>query len=269
MSKEAPDTTEPTPAAEPVTEPVPEPVRPRRRLLLDSAPVLLARASHPRQTVLTAAAMAAVAALDARPAREVALVGATVLIGQVLLGWHNDLVDRGRDRTHERSGKPLADGRLDPGTAWFAWCCGVLLLIPVAVNNGVVAGCCYLASVAVGLLANLDNALVRRGLLSWLPWAVAFSLYPTFLSYGGWGGQAQGDPPQPALVALAAALGVGVHVLTSLWGLVADDQDGWTYLPLRLGRLLGATRLLVLTLVYLAAVAVALGLVAHEVGLSR
>lgn len=261
MSEEA-QRTAPAPAAT-------DAGRPRRRLLLDATPVLLARAAHPRQAVLTAGALAAVAALDARPAREVGLVAATVLVGQALLGWHNDLVDRDRDRAHERSGKPLADGRLDPGTAWFAWCCGVLLLVPLAVGNGVVAGCCYLASVAVGLLGNLDNRLVRRGLLSWLPWAVSFGLYPAFLSYGGWGGRAEGQPPQPTLVALAALLGIGVHFLTALWGLVADDEDGWTYLPLRLGRRTGATALLVLSVVYVVVVAAALAVAAHELGLSQ
>jgi 4-hydroxybenzoate polyprenyltransferase len=255
---------------EPAGPPRPGPPAPGppRRLLLDSLPVLLVRAAHPRQAVLTAAALAAVAALDARPGREVALVAATVLVGQAVLGWHNDIVDRARDHAHQRTGKPIADGRLDPGTAWFAWCCGVLLLVPLAVNNGVLAGCCYLASVAVGLLGNVDNRLVRRGLLSWLPWAVAFSLYPAFLAYGGWGGQAEGDPPRPALVVLAALIGVGVHFLTSLWGLVADDEDGWTYLPLRLGRRIGATPLLVVTVVYLAAVAAAFAVLAYRSGLS-
>jgi 4-hydroxybenzoate polyprenyltransferase len=263
----------PEAAASASTPPAPQapaaPDRPRRRLLLDSAPVLLVRAAHPRQALLTAAALAAVAGLDARPGREVGLVALTVLVGQVVLGWHNDLVDRTRDRALDRTGKPLADGRLDPGTAWFAWCCAVLLLVPLAVNNGVLAGGCYLASVAVGLLGNLDNGLVRRGLLSLLPWAVSFALYPAFLSYGGWGGQAEGDPPQPVLIGLAALIGVGVHFLTALWGLVADDADGWTYLPLRVGRRLGATRLLVVTLVYLAGAVAAFAVVAHRLGLSR
>jgi hypothetical protein len=145
----------------------------------------------------------------------------------------------------------------------------VLLLVPLAVGNGVPAGLCYLASVAVGLLGNLDNRLLRRGLLSWLPWAVSFGLYPAFLSYGGWGGRAEGDPPQPALVALAALLGVGLHFLTALWGLVADDEDGWTYLPLRVGRRTGATRLLVLSLVLIAVAAGGFAVTAHQVGLSR
>ena len=276
MSDEAPETTptQSTPStgertSEPTSEPIAHPAPPQRRLLLDSPPVLLVAAAHPRQALLTAAALGAVAALDARPGREIALVAATVLVGQTLLGWHNDIVDRARDRAHQRTGKPIADGRLDIGTAWFAWCCGLLLLVPLAVNNGVLAGGCYLASVAVGLLGNIDNRLMRRGLLSWLPWAVSFGLYPAFLSYGGWGGQAQGDPPQPALIGLAALLGIGVHFLTALWGLVADDEDGWTYLPLRIGRRIGATLLLVLTGVYLALVTAALAVVAYELGLSR
>lgn len=241
----------------------------RRRTLARSGPFPLLRAAHPRLGVLVAAGMAVAAVLSGRSGREVLLVLVTVLVGQAVLGWHNDLVDRERDRAHGRSGKPLADGRLDPGTAWFAWCCGVLLLIPLAVNNGVLAGCCYLGSVAVGLLGNLDNRLVRRGLLSWLPWAVAFGLYPAFLSYGGWGGQEKGAPPELLVTGLAALLGIGVHFLTALWGLVPDNEDRWTYLPLRLGLKIGASRLLWVASTYTALVIVGLAFAGTYVGLAQ
>lgn len=292
MTDEAPETTAPAavpaePAAEPSAAPsaapsaVPPattrteeparrpPERPRvRRRVLDLLPFLLLRAARPRQTILTALALATAALLAGRPGREVLLVLATVLVGQTALGWHNDLLDADRDRRHERSGKPVADGRLDPGTLWFALCCAVLLLVPLAVSNGVLAGAFYLVSVVIGCLGNLDNRLLRRGVLSWLPWVVSFGLYPAFLSYGGWGGQAQGDPPHLAMVALAALAGVGVHFLTALWGLVDDNEDGWTYLPLKVGLRTGATRLLALTLAYLAVVVVAMVVVGREVGLS-
>lgn len=241
-----------------------EPVR--RRGLRDWTPFLLVRTAHPRQAVLTALGVAAAAALDGRPSRELALVFGTVLIGQCILGWHNDLVDEPVDLAHERTGKPIADGRLDAGTAWFALCVGVLLVVPLAVSNGVTAGLCYLASVVIGMVGNV---VLRRGLLSFVPWAASFALYPFFLSYGGWGGSAEGDPPQTVIVVLAAALGIGVHVLLALWGLVADNEDGWTYLPLKLGLRMGATRLLVLDLVYSAAVVAGLLYAGHEVGLSR
>jgi len=238
----------------------------KSRRIRDWSPFLLVRAAHPRQALLTALVLAGAAALDGRPDRELALVFGTVLVGQIVLGWHNDLVDQLADRAHERDGKPVADGRLAPDSVWFALCCAVLLVVPLAISNGVTAGLCYLGSVAIGMVGNV---VLRRGLLSFLPWALAFALYPAFLSYGGWGGGSHGAAPQPALIGLSALLGVGVHFLTALWGLVSDNADGWTYLPLRLGLRLGATRLLILVGVYLAAVTAGLLVVASELGLRR
>ncbi|WP_121257927.1 UbiA family prenyltransferase [Nocardioides ferulae] len=250
----------PSPAGHRATEPV------RRRRILDATPLLLLRSAHPRQAVLIAIGLAVAAALANRPTREVGLVFVTVLVGQAVLGWHNDLVDRRRDAEYDVPGKPLADGRLDPGTAWFALACGVLLVVPLAVTNGLVAGAAYLLSVLVGLLGNV---VLRRGVLSFLPWAVAFALYPAFLSYGGWGGASEGDPPHALMTGLAALLGVGVHLLTALWGLVADNKEGWTYLPLRLGLRLGASRLLTVALAYLGLVLVAMAFAGTYVGLAR
>ena len=175
----------------------------------------------------------------------------------------------GGQRLHQASpsiGKPIADGYLEPGTAWFALTCGVLLLVPVSIQNGVTAGAAYLLSVAVGLGGNV---VLRRGWLSWLPWAAAYALYPAFLSYGGWGGDTTGSPPEPAMVALAALLGVGVHVLCALPGLVADHEDGYRHLALRIALRIGATRLLVLALAWTVLDLVALLVVGNTVGLAR
>lgn len=239
---------------------------PERLRLRDTAPVLLVRAAHPRQALLTALFLGAAAALSGRPGREVGVVFATVLVGQVILGWHNDLVDRGRDERHETPGKPLADGRLDPGTAWFVLICAVLVVVPLSITSGITAGAAYLISVAVGLLGNL---VLRKGFLSWLPWAVAFGLYPAYLSYGGWGGEFEGDPPQLLMTVLFALLGIGVHFLRALWGLVADNEDGWTYLPLKLGLRLGATKLLVLSGLYTSVVLVLIAFAATYSGLAQ
>ncbi len=258
--------TEPAPAAVQEPLPAPAPVVERRRTLAHTTPVLLLRAAHPRQALLTAAGLAIAAAISGRPGREVALVLGTVLVGQAVLGWHNDLIDRSRDQRRMPSGKPIADGYLESGTAWFALICGVLLLVPLSVSNGVTAGCVYLASIGIGLVGNV---VLRRGLLSWLPWAAAYALYPAFLSYGGWGGAATGNPPQPALVVLAAAVGVGVHFLCALPGLVADHEDGYRHLPLRLALKLGATRLLILALSWTGLALVAMLLVGNAVGLTR
>lgn len=246
--------------------PAPAPARERRRTLAHTTPVLLLRAAHPRQALLTAAGLTVAAALSGRPSREVALVLATVLVGQAVLGWHNDLVDRRRDAQRLPSGKPIADGYLDPGTAWFALGCGVLLLVPLAVSNGVTAGCLYLASVGIGLLGNV---ILRQGWLSWVTWAASYALYPGFLSYGGWGGQTTGNPPEVPMVVLAAALGVGVHFLCALPGLVADHEDGRRHLPLRVALKIGATRLLFVSLAWTGLALAGLLVVGNAVGLSQ
>jgi 4-hydroxybenzoate polyprenyltransferase len=215
-------------------------------------PVHLVRTAHPVHAVVMAAAMAVAALVSGRPAREAALVAATVLVGQAVIGWHNDLVDRARDAAHERPGKPLASGTLDPGTVWFAIAVGVLLVVPLALGNGVTAGCSYLLAVAVALAGNL---VLRRTAFSWLPWAASFGLLPAFLSYGGWGGQTEGDPPTLVVTVLAALLGVVVHFLLALPDLVDDNADGLRHLPLRVALRTGAPRLLwimVATAVFLA-----------------
>jgi 4-hydroxybenzoate polyprenyltransferase len=244
------------PAAD--TTPVPRPVR-------HLTPALLARAARPRQTLLTAGALALAAGLGGRPLREVGLVAGTVLVGQTLLAWDNDLVDEPTDRAEGRTEKALVAG-LDRGTLWFAVACAVLLVVPLSLSNGTAAGLSYLLTLLAGLLG---NRVLRRGLLSWVPWAVSFALYPAFLSYGGWGGGPHGDPPTVAMTVVAALLGVGVHVLVALPGLVRDHDAGRRHLPLRLALVVGAPRLLVLTYAYCAVVVGLLGIVAATAGLTR
>ena len=71
----------------------------------------------------------------------------------------------------------------------------------------------------------LGNRLLRDGSLSWLRGRSRSRCYPAYLSYGGWGGGADGDPPDDRDDARSPPLlGVGVHVLTSLRGLVDDNR---------------------------------------------
>ena len=259
------DHSEPPPAdPEPAERPAPG-VGWRRRLL-DSTPVTLVQAAHPRQALATAVVLAAAALASGRPAGEAGIVLATVLVGQSILGWHNDLVDRERDAAHDTARKPIAQGRLDAGTAWYALIVAVLLVIPLSISVGVTAGTYYLVSLVVGLLGNV---VLRRGRLSFVPWMVSFALLPAYLSHGGYGGSAEGDPPQVAIVLGAGLLGAGVHFLRAIWGLVEDDLDGWTYFPLVLGRRLGATRLLAWSTGYTAAVVGLLIILGSTIGLRQ
>jgi 4-hydroxybenzoate polyprenyltransferase len=229
-------------------------------------PVLLARAAHPRQGLLTALGLALAAVFSGRAPREVGLVAVTVLVGQALLGWDNDLADEKADRTDDRTTKPLVTDELERGTLGFWLACAVLLVVPLSLSSGINAGLAYLLSL---LVAVLGNRVLRRGLLSWLPWAISFALYPAYLSYGGWGGGAQGHPPTVAMTVAAGLLGIGVHVLTSLRGLVDDNRSGRRHLPLRLALRVGAPRLLVLAGLYCGVVTGAILVVGSTVGLSQ
>jgi 4-hydroxybenzoate polyprenyltransferase len=234
--------------------------------LARSSVVQLARAAHPRRAAGTSAALAAAAAISGRPPREVGLVLATVLVGQALLGWDDDLVDEAADREAGRDDKPLVAGLLDRGAVGFAVACGALLVVPLSMSGGITAGASYLLSLLVALAG---NRWLGDGALSWLPWAAGFALFPAFLSYGGWGGGATGNPPTIAISVAAAALGVGVHVLTSLSGLVEDNRAGRRHVPLRLALRFGAPRLLALSATFCVLLLGVIAYLGATVGLSQ
>src|SRR5262249_3539713 len=142
----------------------------------------------------------------------------------------------------------------------------VLLVVPLALSSGFEAGIAYLLSLAIGALG---NRLLSATAYSWVPWALAYALYPAYLSYGGWGGAAQGDPPTIAITVAAALLGLRVHVLTSLQGLVDDNRAGRRHLPLRLALRVGAPRLLVLASLWCGLCLGLLLLVGGTLGLSQ
>ncbi len=226
--------------------------------------LLLARGAHPRQAVATAAVLATAAAVAGRPLREVALVAGTVLVGQTILGWADDLSDRRRDERH-RPDKPLTGGALDPGTVWFALTCAVLLVVPLAISHGRRAGLAYLALL---LLAAVGDRLLHARVVSFLPWVASFALYPAFLAYGGWNGVGTETPPTVVMTALAAALGLGVHVLTALPGLVHDHEEGERSFPLVLALRTGTPRLLLIASVFTGLVVVAVLIAGRTVGLT-
>ena len=110
---------------------------------------------------------------------------------------------------------------------------------------------------------------LRRTAFSWLPWAASFGLLPAFLSYGGWGGQAEGEPPTLLVTAIAALLGIAVHFLLALPDLVDDNADGLRHLPLRVALRTGAPRLLWITVAVTVFLAVSLVVALATVGLRQ
>lgn len=226
----------------------------------------LVLACHPLPTLAMTVAVTVAAALTGRPALELGLVAATVLTGQLTVGWINDVVDRERDRRVGRRDKPVAMGWVDPGTVVFATACAVLLVVPLSVANGTYAGIAHLAAV---VSAWLYNFWFKRTVLSWLPYAVSFGLLPAFLSYGGLGGGLHGGPPTIAMTVLGALLGVGIHFLNTLPDLVEDKETGVRHLPLRIALRLGAPRLLWVSTTWTALAAAGIVVAGLTVGVTQ
>lgn len=223
--------------------------------------------AHPLPAVATSAAVTLAAALfGERSWPELLLVAGTVLIGQLTIGWVNDIADRKRDKVAGREDKPIALGYLPASTAAWTTAYATCALVPLAMTNGTEAGVAYLSAVLIGWIG---TRVLRRSILSWLPIALSYALLPAFLSYGGSGGGSQGDPPTIAITVAAAFLGIGVHFLTSLPDLVGDNTTGMNHLPLRVAKRTGAARLLWLTSLYLVAATVAIVWVGASVGLRQ
>ncbi|MEU6619702.1 UbiA family prenyltransferase [Streptomyces litmocidini] len=193
------------------------------------AVVGLLRASHPgpAATVTVLAALLA-AASGLGPAPAVAAVAA-VAAGQLSIGWCNDRLDLRRDRTAGRRDKPLATGSARPGTVGAAACLALLACVPLSLGCGLLAGAVHLGCVAAGWTYNLW---LKRTVLSWLPYAVAFGLLPAFLTLA-----LPGRPWPPLWLTVAAALlGTGAHFANVLPDIEDDLAGGVRGLPQRAGR---------------------------------
>lgn len=226
----------------------------------------LVLSSHPLPTLAMTVGLSAAAALTGRPPLEVGLVAATVLTGQLTVGWLNDVVDRNRDREVGRLDKPVAMGWIDPGTVTFAIAVAVLAVIPLSIANGTYAGLAHLGAVASAWLYNLW---FKKSVLSPLPYIVSFGLLPAFLSYGGLGGGMHGSPPTWAMTVLAALLGIGIHFLNTLPDLVQDNETGVRHLPLRIALKIGAPALLWISVTYTALVAAGIFVAGLTVGIAQ
>lgn len=223
-------------------------------------------AAHLPLGVLVGTVVGAGVALTGRPADEAALAGLAVLVVLAATGLGNDVADVERDRETQARGKPVASDLLPAGNAAFVAICLAVVAVPLSLRHGTLAGAALLACLPVGWAY---NRWLRRTALSPLPWIATSGLLLLFVSYGGPGWGLWGGPPTVEIAAAVAALAVGLHFLTSLPDLVADNRTGVRHLPLRVALRLGAPRLLLLSGLITAAAAAAVVLVALGPGLRQ
>jgi len=156
-------------------------------------------------------------------------VALAILSGQLFTGWSNDWIDRDRDRLARRSDKPVAAGEVPSGIVGWAALLSVALCVPLSFASGWRAGLVHLGAVASAAAYNL---VLKRTVLSPLPYALSFGSLPFFVTYGLPG------HPAPAWWAPAAAalLGTGAHFVNTLADQKDDVRLGVLGLPQRLGR---------------------------------
>jgi 4-hydroxybenzoate polyprenyltransferase len=190
----------------------------------------LALASHPGPTVAVPTLVTVVAWSAGRDAAGCVLVAAAILTGHLSIGWSNDAIDAARDTSVARSEKPIVAGLIGRRTVWIGAIVMAAACIPLSLASGLLAGLAHLVGVAMAWAYNLW---LKSTPISWLPYAVAFGLLPSFVTLG--------TPPEHAwapwwATAATALLGVGAHLTNVVPDLADDLATGIRGGPHRLGR---------------------------------
>ena len=157
------------------------------------------------------------------------LIAFTVFLGQLLIGWSNDIYDYQDDLKHNRINKPLVSGQLqieDLKKATF-----ILLPFAVIANLlgplGLKGGAVYLLGVGCGIAYNFY---FKFRITSPLVYFIALAALPASIFYA-----VDRNPPLWVL-ASSSLLGVAFHFANVLKDLSADRDSNIGGLPQRLGK---------------------------------
>jgi 4-hydroxybenzoate polyprenyltransferase len=156
-------------------------------------------------------------------------IALTVFLGQLIIGWSNDIYDYQDDLKHHRTNKPLVAGAITVPELTRA----TFIFIPVAIIAnligplGLKGGSVYLLGVGCGIAYNFH---FKFSLLSPLPYAIACAALPACVFYG-----LERTPPL-WILATGSLLGVAFHFLNVLKDLSQDRESNIGGLPQRMGK---------------------------------
>ena len=152
-----------------------------------------------------------------------------VFLGQLLVGFTNDLNDYQDDLKHNRSNKPLVSGAITTSQLQRAIkiVAPIAVLVNIAGPLGVKGGLIYLFGVGMGIAYNLY---FKSTLLSPLPYAIAFGALVSCIVV------ATDRNPPLWLITAASLLGIAAHFANVLKDLDQDLTSGIKGLPQRLGK---------------------------------
>ena len=187
-----------------------------------------ARAAHfgPTMLISTISFLLAVQLWWEGPAYVIAF---TVFLGQLLIGWSNDIYDYQDDLKHNRVNKPLVSGQLQIENLKKA----TFILLPIALLAnllgplGLKGGAVYLLGVGCGIAYNFY---FKFRITSPLVYFIALAALPASIFYA-----VDRNPPLWVL-ASSSLLGVAFHFANVLKDLSADRDSKIGGLPQRVGK---------------------------------
>ena len=151
-----------------------------------------------------------------------------VLLGQLIVGWTNDLHDYTDDLKHNRVAKPLVSGLITPKQLRTA----IYVVTPLAVvvnlfgPLGLKGGAVYLLGIAFGLAYNFY---FKYTPLSPLPYVIAFAALPASIVL------AVEETPPLWMMAAGSLLGVAAHIANVLKDFDEDGLSGIRSFPRIIG----------------------------------
>jgi poly(3-hydroxybutyrate) depolymerase/1,4-dihydroxy-2-naphthoate octaprenyltransferase len=156
------------------------------------------------------------------------VIAVGVLLGQLIVGWTNDLHDYEDDLKHNRVAKPLVSGLITPKQLRTA----IFVVTPLAVivnlfgPLGLKGGAVYLLGIAFGLAYNFY---FKYTPLSPLPYVIAFAALPASVVL------AVDEIPPLWMMAAGSLLGVAAHIANVLKDFDEDGLSGIRSFPRIIG----------------------------------
>jgi 4-hydroxybenzoate polyprenyltransferase len=156
------------------------------------------------------------------------LIAFTVALGQLVVGWSNDLYDYKDDLAHGRTKKPLVSGLITPQylTKWLCFMVPFSFIANLLGPLGIKGGLVYMFGIAWGVAYNFY---FKFSAFSPLPFAIAFAALPSSIAIS------KGITPPLWMLLGGSIFGVAAHFINVIKDMKEDQASGIQGLPQRLG----------------------------------
>ncbi len=156
------------------------------------------------------------------------VIAFTVALGQLVVGWSNDLYDYKDDLAHGRTKKPLVSGLITPQylSKWLRFMVPFSFIANLLGPLGIKGGLVYMFGIAWGVAYNFY---FKFSAFSPLPYAIAFAALPSSIAIS------KGITPPLWMLLGGSIFGMAAHFINVIKDMKEDQASGIQGLPQRLG----------------------------------